>query len=544
MKEWYLLVLNIYSSGLIITDLNGVILDFNPLAESVFKNSQLQGKNIEDYLKSVDKENLYITECVNCKIYVIKSEEKTNGFLEYILENSFDEIFVTDGKGIAIYCNAAFEEHYGVNKKDILGKDTSFLEKQGLVDRVLVHRVIESKETISFEQHTATGKTILNTLKPILDENHDVIYVVENCRDISEATQLKNTIQSINRKIRKYKKKDKYFNTMDTGDSVRFKSQKMKKILVSIEKLSIRNVNLLLVGESGTGKTFLANKIHDLSLRKERPFVTINCTTIPEELIESELFGYERGSFTGASSSGKEGLVEQANSGTLFLDEIGELPLTVQVKLLQLVQEKTYIPVGAVYPKKIDVRIIAATNRDLLELVRKGKFREDLYYRLALGVIRIPPLRERKEDIDVLLGYYLNLFNNKYDTKIKLSECSRIVLNNYYWPGNIRELEHFLEILVISSPFPDYIISREDLEDLPGNIMESSKIKMENTNSHIIKRANSIPNEMYDLSEIVENYKAEIVRRAKKIYKSSYKVAKYLNISQSTASRLISKYCK
>ncbi|AYD40485.1 PAS domain S-box protein [Clostridium fermenticellae] len=539
-----MLVLNIYSSGLIITDLNGVIRDFNTLAESILKNSQLKGKNIKDYLGIIDQGKLYVTECSDCKVYIIRLDGKTNGFLEYVLENSFDEIFVTDGKGIAIYCNRAFEEHYGVDRKDILGKDASFLEKQGLVDRVMVHRVIESKETISFEQHTATEKTILNTLKPILNENHEVIYVVENCRDISEATQLKNSIQSINRKVRKFKKKNEYFNTTNSVNSMEFRSEKIKELLVSIDKLSIRDVNLLLLGESGTGKTFLANRIHDLSLRKNRPFVTINCTTIPEELIESELFGYEKGSFTGASSSGKEGLVEQANSGTLFLDEIGELPFTVQAKLLQLVQEKTYIPVGAIHPKKIDIRIIAATNKDLLQLVKKGRFREDLYYRLALGVVRIPPLRERREDIDVLLNYYLNLFNNKYDTRIKLSEYSKAVLSNYYWPGNIRELEHFLEISVIGAPFPDYIISKKDLENLSGNVIELPKIDGENTKIDIIEQTDSMLYEVYDLNETMDNYKAEIIKKARKIYKSSYKVARYLNISQSTASRLILKYCK
>ncbi|MCC9296277.1 sigma 54-interacting transcriptional regulator [Clostridium sp. WLY-B-L2] len=538
------MVLNIYSSGLIITDLNGVIRDFNTLAESILKNSQLKGKNIKDYLGIIDQGKLYVTECSDCKVYIIRLDGKTNGFLEYVLENSFDEIFVTDGKGIAIYCNRAFEEHYGVDRKDILGKDASFLEKQGLVDRVMVHRVIESKETISFEQHTATEKTILNTLKPILNENHEVIYVVENCRDISEATQLKNSIQSINRKVRKFKKKNEYFNTTNSVNSMEFRSEKIKELLVSIDKLSIRDVNLLLLGESGTGKTFLANRIHDLSLRKNRPFVTINCTTIPEELIESELFGYEKGSFTGASSSGKEGLVEQANSGTLFLDEIGELPFTVQAKLLQLVQEKTYIPVGAIHPKKIDIRIIAATNKDLLQLVKKGRFREDLYYRLALGVVRIPPLRERREDIDVLLNYYLNLFNNKYDTRIKLSEYSKAVLSNYYWPGNIRELEHFLEISVIGAPFPDYIISKKDLENLSGNVIELPKIDGENTKIDIIEQTDSMLYEVYDLNETMDNYKAEIIKKARKIYKSSYKVARYLNISQSTASRLILKYCK
>jgi transcriptional regulator with PAS, ATPase and Fis domain len=322
---------------------------------------------------------------------------------------------------------------------------------------------------------------------------------------------------------------------------VEFRSEKIKKLSASVEKLSTKDVNLLLLGESGTGKTFLANKIHNLSLRKNKPFVTINCTTIPEELIESELFGYEKGSFTGASLNGKEGLVEQANMGTLFLDEIGELAPTVQAKLLQLVEEKTYIPIGSVYPRKVDIRIIAATNRNLIQLVRNGVFRQDLYYRLALGVIKIPPLRERKEDINILLNYYLNLFNKKYDTRIELSEYSRKMLNNYSWPGNIRELENSLEVLVINAPFTNYIISKKDL---PENITGLSRAELVDKNTAIVNRVDPELRQVFDLNKNINNYKAGIVRKAKKIYKSSYKVARYLNISQSTASRLISKYCK
>ncbi|WP_294180690.1 sigma-54-dependent Fis family transcriptional regulator [uncultured Clostridium sp.] len=413
------MLLNIYSSGTIITDLNGVILDFNSIAESILKNSQLRGKNIRIYLENMNCGKLYVTECQHCKIYMMK-----------------------------------------------------------------------------------------------INENY---------------------------RFKKHKKKNKCFGTRNTANSVEFRSEKIKKLSASVEKLSTKDVNLLLLGESGTGKTFLANKIHNLSLRKNKPFVTINCTTIPEELIESELFGYEKGSFTGASLNGKEGLVEQANMGTLFLDEIGELAPTVQAKLLQLVEEKTYIPIGSVYPRKVDIRIIAATNRNLIQLVRNGVFRQDLYYRLALGVIKIPPLRERKEDINILLNYYLNLFNKKYDTRIELSEYSRKMLNNYSWPGNIRELENSLEVLVINAPFTNYIISKKDL---PENITGLSRAELVDKNTAIVNRLDPKLRQVFDLNKNINNYKAGIVRKAKKIYKSSYKVARYLNISQSTASRLISKYCK
>ena len=213
-------------------------------------------------------------------------------------------------------------------------------------DQTLVHQVINTKTIVTYKQHTNTGKTILITFKPIFDSNGEVLYIVENCRDISKMTQLEESLKEKDIEIKDYAKKLKYFNTIDKQVFLDFKSESMIALSSVVNKLSIRNVNILLLGESGTGKSHLANHIHDISLRSKKPFVTINCTTIPEKLMESELFGHEKGSFTGANEK-KEGLVEQANTGTLFLDEIAELPLPMQAKLLQLIQEKTYTPVGS-----------------------------------------------------------------------------------------------------------------------------------------------------------------------------------------------------
>ncbi len=328
--------------------------------------------------------------------------------------------------------------------------------------------------------------------------------------------------------------------TISTENMLKFSSKAMLKLDSTIKNLAIRDVNILLMGESGTGKTLMANRVHELSLKRDKPFVNIDCTTIPAELMESELFGYEKGSFTGALKSGKKGLVEQANNGTLFLDEIGELPLALQAKLLQLVQEKTYTSVGSVYPKKIDVRIIAATNRDLLKLVEEGKFRGDLYYRLALGIINIPSLRERKEDIPTLIDYYLEMYNEKYDTNLELDPQVREILINYNWPGNIRELQHLLEFLVIDSKPDDRYITKNSLpSNLTENIVEESIAKeiVSTSNSDNIFEMGKM-----DLNELVEGYKKEIITKLYDNCKSSYKVAEKLSISQSTAHRLIKKY--
>lgn len=233
----------------------------------------------------------------------------SSNFLEYILEHAYDEIFVTDNKGIVIYCNKAFEKNYGIKREVILGKDVNLLQELGIIDQTLVHQVINTKTIVTYKQHTNTGKTILITFKPIFDSNGEVLYIVENCRDISKMTQLEESLKEKDIEIKDYAKKLKYFNTIDKQVFLDFKSESMIALSSVVNKLSIRNVNILLLGESGTGKSHLANHIHDISLRSKKPFVTINCTTIPEKLMESELFGHEKGSFTGANEK-KEGLVE------------------------------------------------------------------------------------------------------------------------------------------------------------------------------------------------------------------------------------------
>lgn len=462
-----------YPYVIILTNKNGLIVDCNHVSNTFFSRNVKVGENILTYLKQEAIKNslIFFTAGTIYDIYVIKNIIDSN-FLEYILEHAYDEIFVTDNKGIVIYCNKTFEKNYGIKRKVILGKDVNLLQELGIIDQTLVHQVIDTKTIVTYKQHTNTGKTILTTFKPIFDSNGEVLYIVENCRDISKMTQLEESLKEKDIEIKDYAKKLKYFNTIDKQVFLDFKSESMIALSSVVNKLSIRNVNILLLGESGTGKSHLANHIHDISLRSKKPFVTINCTTIPEKLMESELFGHEKGSFTGANEK-KEGLVEQANTGTLFLDEIAELPLPMQAKLLQLIQEKTYTPVGSVIPKKVDIRIIAATNQNLKKLMLSGEFREDLYYRLALGVIEIPPLRERKTDALNLINYYLGVFNKKYESNVSLSTESLYILKQYSWPGNIRELEHVIEFLIVNANYPQEEIGKNSL---PNNMIEEVKI--------------------------------------------------------------------
>ena len=300
----------------------------------------------------------------------------------------------------------------------------------------------------------------------------------------------------------------------------------MKKILQVCQKISKTDSTVLIRGESGTGKGVLASYIHKISHRKKNTFLKINCAALPEDLLESELFGYVRGAFTGANKSGKIGLIEAANGGTLFLDEIGELPLSLQAKLLQVIQDKEYIPIGGNKVKHVDVRIIAATNRNLEEMVKNKQFREDLFYRLNVIEIEIPPLRERQEDIIPLSYSFLYKFNEKYgENKLISQECLDL-FSCYHWPGNIRQLENLIERLVIVTNNP--VIEVSDLPPfISANDNPSNQTKLPRS-----------------LDDALEQVQRKLVRESFQKNRSSRKVAKDLNISQTRASKLIRKYCK
>lgn len=242
-------------------------------------------------------------------------------------------------------------------------------------------------------------------------------------------------------------------------------SKIMRDIMYLVKRISLSAANVLITGESGTGKTLFAKIIHHLSPRRKKPFVIVNCSAIPETLLEAELFGYEKGAFTGAYTS-KKGKFELAQGGTIFLDEIGDLSLSIQPKLLRVIQEKEFEKLGKEEPQKVDVRIISATNRNLEELIKVGLFREDLYYRLNVITLHLPPLRERKEDISNLVEYFLHRFNLQYEKEVTLSAEVMEVFYKYNWPGNVRELQNLMERLVILC---DRVIT---LKDLPSYLIQ------------------------------------------------------------------------
>jgi PAS domain S-box-containing protein len=509
------------------TDMDGNIIDFNSFCKDIFHTEDLLGKKIDSFKTELEKLNLQITAFNKKKLYIIREVPSMN-FLNVIASGSYDEIFVADKDGIAIFCNSAFEKHYGLKKEDILGKHVSYITKNGHADKMLMDVVFKTKKPVTYEQKTITGKTILNTSTPVLDDQRNIKYVVENCRDVTENMLLMNTLSNTRKQLEKYKQELLAIKSLDKK-RIYFKSKKMSNIYNSIAKLAPKDVNILILGKSGTGKTNLAKMIHELSPRNEKKFISINCSTIPESLIESELFGYSKGAFTGALASGKEGLVKKADKGTLFLDEICELPFSMQAKLLELVQEKQYLPIGEIELQHIDTRIIAATNQDIEQMVKEKTFREDLYYRLTVASITIPPLNERKEDVSDLLDAFFSLFNIRYSSQKYMSDEVKEILTAYSWPGNIRELENLVEFLVINT-----ISDKIMINQIPQNILtEYYNID----NFQLLKKPI-----LY--KECIDNLESKIIKNAYEKYGSSYKLAKALKVSQSTAIRLINRYCK
>ena len=303
-------------------------------------------------------------------------------------------------------------------------------------------------------------------------------------------------------------------------------SPKMQEALRIGRKVAKSDSTVFLRGESGTGKEIMAKMIHDLSDRREKLMISINCAAIPENLVESELFGYEEGAFTGARKHGSVGKFELADKSTIFLDEIGDMPLHLQVKLLRVLQEKTISRIGSTKSIPIDTRIIAATNRNLEEMVQDKTFRQDLYYRLNVVSIILPPLRERKTDIPPLIEHFVNNINEKYRMNKKLSPSMLKCLMDYDWPGNVRELENIIERILVTSE-ENEIIPKAGL--LPWNPSVASILELE-------------ADEIIPLKEAYDNLEHTILQNAAKKYKTTYEIAEALQISQPSVSRKLKKH--
>ena len=371
-----------------------------------------------------------------------------------ICENLYDGIHVTDGTGTIIFINEAYTRTTGIRPEELVGRKVSDVEKEGklykgsVTDTVLAKRTrINSVATIF-----PLNKEVLVTGTPVFAEDGSIKMVVTNTRDFPELKRLEHQLLTLTEERQKADEELAYLRQRQTGSKqMYYHSAAMQEVVELIHTVAPTDVTVLITGESGTGKELIANEIYQNSSRNGKPFIKVNCAAIPAELLESELFGYEEGAFTGARRSGKAGMFELANNGVILLDEIGDMPLPLQAKLLRVLQQREIIRIGGNKTIKLDLRVIASTNLDLQEEVRAGRFREDLYYRLNVVPIELKPLRERKEDIPYLVDRFCEDFSKKYGKDTHISAAGLDLLQNYRWPGNIRELENLLERIVVTN---------------------------------------------------------------------------------------------
>ncbi len=394
-----------------------------------------------------------------------------NNFFKTVCDHTVDEIWVTDKDGVTLYVNSACKKIYGVkHTTDLIGKNVNELEALGYFKPSVASMVMKKEKQVTLEQKVRTGRLMLATGTPIFDETGTLQYIIQNSRDISGLHAMKIQVERTQKLMDDYKMQLEFLKKAQS--SVRlivYNSASMGSVMKLALRAAAFDISVLITGESGTGKNLIARYIHRNSSRSNKPFIQVNCPTIPESLAESELFGYRPGAFTGARKDGKPGLLEQANGGTLFLDEIGDLALSIQAKLLQVIEERRFIPVGGVKPVNLDIRLISATNQDIQKLISTNQFRSDLFYRLGSFNIEIPPLRHRKDDIPLLVSFFLQQIEKQMEgSPIHITSDVMMALKDHHWPGNVRELRSVIEYLVTMSED-----SNIDLENLPKNVLEA-----------------------------------------------------------------------
>lgn len=570
--ERYNAILNSSYNGIIAIDNEGSIMIYNSAAERILnkKREDVIGKNIsyidpnKDLFEVVltKKKKINIKNVINGYTIIanraplvyenenvgavsvfldISDLEKVSQDLDVtktlsknlndIIESSHDGLYICDAEGIVTRVNSAWEKIAGFKRENIIGKYVKDLLNMGLYDNSAALQTLRNKTTtttmIEIKSGVKNGQKIMATGTPLFNEGGKLTHVVVNVRDITELELLKLQLEKTKELNVHYANElEKARILHEESDDFIVNSPVMSKILESSLRVSRVDSSVLVTGESGVGKGALISKMHQYSRRSNEQLITVNCGAIPENLIESELFGYEEGAFTGAKKDGKIGMFELASGGTLFLDEIGDLPYNLQVKLLNAIQNKEIMRVGGIKPIKIDTRIISATNKDLKKMIGDGKFREDLFYRINVININIPPLRDRKEDIPKLILSIINKLNKKYGFNKSISVDAVECFIEYNWPGNIRELQNTLERLVVM--LAEDVISYDNLPHY---------MKNEKTTTCFIE-----VNDILPLKDAIIQVERKTLQLAVDKYHSTRKIAKALEVNQSTIVRKLNLY--
>ena len=451
--------------------------------------------------------------------------------LEAVFENCFDGISIIDKNGKILRSNSAMQRLLQLSAEKYVGKTVSELVQEGIFDVSVSESVFLSGKPVNMLQKISTGTKCLTVGVPVFGDDGEIEFIVISSHDVTELYSLKERLRQSQKLADGFQLQlaDMRWAQMQKEDIV-VRSKKMLSLLDLARRLASVDATVLILGESGVGKEVVANLLHRANpSRSEKAFITINCGAIPRDLLEAELFGYEQGAFTGAAPEGKAGLFELADGGSIFLDEIGEMPLELQVKLLRVLQEREFTRVGALKVKKVDVRVIAASNKNLMELVEDGLFRKDLYYRLNVVPLEVPPLRERKEDIMALAKHYVQQFNRKYGFEKILSAELIEVMEHYPWPGNVRELVNVVERMVVTNK---------------GNILNTASFPVDKSPQKIYSNSNIQDFSPGDnsLQQVLDDVERLVIIDALKNSKTTIAAAEHLGFSRATLNRKMNKY--
>lgn len=451
----------------------------------------------------------------------MSDDERTYAIVN-ILNTITDGVMITDANDIIVLVNRNHVLMEFLDHEDMLGHSVYELMEKGHCKKLTAFDGKEMKRLIkpgSLKMSTRTGKEIIVTGLPLVDHSNQIKLIIYTSRDITEFEKLRNDLEKESALRVHY---EEQLNNLN-NKKLLFSSKSMETVYHTVLKVSQADSSVFLMGESGVGKDIIAREIHDLSSRRNKPFIHVNCAAIPETLLESELFGYRGGAFTGALSEGKPGLLELAADGTLYLDEISETPISMQAKLLQVLQNNIFRRLGGIDDLQFKARVIASSNRNVVQLMEQERFRSDLYYRLCVVPIVIPPLRERREDILLLAESFLKRLNKKYRKERYFSPKLRDFIANHSWPGNVRELENYIERL--------YIITDSDCI----NVENIPLIDM----GHII---NITFQSEATLKEVDEKVEKVFLARALTKHENTRSAADALGISQATLLRKAHKY--
>ncbi len=442
-----------------------------------------------------------------------------------LIDSSYDGIHITDDTGVTHFYNKACEEIEGIAKEDIIGKNVQYFVDAGVYPESITLAAIEKKERVNMFQNI-NGKLVMASATPFLD-GEKMKGVIVNSRDVTSLNNLQDELEHAKHINKNYHLELEQLKYREMDSDLIARDPAMEKVIKLALRVAAVKSSVLIQGESGAGKGVIAHLIHKHGRESDMPFMKIDCSAITESLLEPELFGYEKGAFMGADEAGKKGLLELADGGTLFLDEIGEISVSMQSKLLSVIHDRSITRVGGTEMIPIDVRIIAATNKNLEEMVKEKTFREDLYYRLNVVPIKIPPLRERKDDIYPLIMSNLEQVNDKYGMSIQIDPEAVDILVNYHWPGNVRELENMIERLAVTAP--DDVI---DFENIPFEIKNARMESLAFMNA----------DDAHSLNDIMANFEKQILLNAMGEDKDVSRMSKTLKIDPSTVRRKLHKH--